>query len=130
MSKHPCRVLCVDDNPYILQSLTVLFEHEADLDCVGCLPSADRLVEEVVSRAPDVVLLDASMRGRNAFLAMTELAVALPQVKTIIYSAYDDDEFIRRASDAGAWACVSKNDPVDVLLRAVRQALLAAAENR
>jgi DNA-binding NarL/FixJ family response regulator len=99
------------------------------MECVGCLPSADGLIEEVHRQTPppDVVLLDATMPGRSAFDALAELVVLSPNTRAIICSGYDDPAFINRAVNAGAWGCISKHDEPTTILRAVRA---VAAGNR
>jgi DNA-binding NarL/FixJ family response regulator len=96
------------------------------MQCVGCLASADHLVEEVrrLTAAPDtslVILLDATMPGKSPFAAMIEVAAEFPSVRTIIYSGYDDPAFIERALEAGAWDCISKRDDPEAIVRAVRE---------
>jgi two-component system response regulator NreC len=136
------RVLFVDDNQDLSTVLRMVIDAEPDMRCVGCLASADRLVAEVrrlCTRAPTpnpeaatplVVILDATMPGKDPFEAMSELATAFPQVPTIIYSGHDDPGFIDRASNAGAWGCVSKREEPDAVTRAVREvwALKESAE--
>lgn len=123
----PIRVLCVDDSPDITMVMRIVIESAPMMECVGCLSSADHLVEEArrLTAPPNpkslVVLLDATMPGKNPLAAMSELATDFPEIKMIIYSAHDDEAFIDRAMDAGAWGCVSKNDHPDTVLRIVRE---------
>jgi len=117
----PTRVLCVDDRPDVATAMRLLIQ-SASMECVGCLDSADDLVDEVQRRdpRPDVVILDATMPGKDSMTAMAELAAACPDTRTIIYSGYDDAALVRRAREAGAWGCVSKHDEPKALLRAVK----------
>jgi len=128
----PTRVLCVDDNRDMNQVMQMLIDAEPLMRCVGCLNSADRLVEEVrmLSKAaglqPLVILLDATMPGKDPLVAMAELRAEFPCVRTIIYSGYDDAEFLDRAAAAGAYCCVSKRDDPELVLGAVRKAANAS----
>ncbi len=124
------RVLCVDDSRDMTAVLKMMIDAEPDMQCVGCLASADNLIAEArrVSTTPSspsptplVVILDATMPGKDPLEAMSEMAVALPWVRTIIYSGYDDPGFIRRAIDAGACGCVSKREEPAAITRAVRE---------
>lgn len=122
-SAPPTRVLCVDDSSDVTAVMQMVIESEPTMECVGCLASADHLIDRVrrMSPPPDVVLLDATMPGKNPLAAMSELAVEFPGIRTIVYSGYDDPGFVERARDSGAWGCVSKNDEPDAILHAVRQ---------
>jgi DNA-binding NarL/FixJ family response regulator len=113
------------------QVMQLLINAEPLMRCVGCLSSADRLVEEVrrLSQAPGhqplVVLLDASMPGKDPLEAMAEVAAEFPSVRTIIYSGHDDPNFVQRATSAGAYRCISKRDDPEVVVWAVREAATA-----
>jgi DNA-binding NarL/FixJ family response regulator len=136
------RVLFVDDNQDLSTVLRMVIDAEPDMLCVGSLASADHLVAEVrrlCTKAPApttdaathlVVILDATMPGKDPVEAMSELAAAFPHVQTIIYSGHDDPRFIDRAIDAGAWQYVSKREEPAALTRAVREvwALKESAE--
>ena len=117
------RVLCVDDRPDVTAVLRMLIESqvETEMECVGCLQSADALLDEVrgLNPRPDVILLDASMPGRDPFQAMSQLREELPDTKTIVFSGYENDKFMDMAIDAGAWGCISKYDPPPTIVKAV-----------
>ncbi len=118
----PTRVLCVDDRPDVAAAMRLIIQSDLSMTCVGCLSSADNLLTEVRGRdpRPDVVVLDATMPGRDPMDAMRELAAECPSTRTIIYSGHGDQEFIDRAMEAGAWGCVSKDAEPSALLQAVR----------
>jgi len=120
----PIRVVCVDDLSDITDVMRMMINAEAgDMEYVGSFSSANDLVGEVcrIDPSPDVVILDASMPGKDSFEAMRELAASCPQVRTIIYSGYDSRDFTDRAFDAGAWGCVSKSGEPQEIVRAVRE---------
>ncbi len=124
------RVLCVDDSRDITEVLKMVIDAEPDMECVGCLASADNLIAEArrmsttpsnSSPTPLVMILDASMPGKNPLQAMRELAAALPWVRTIIYSGHDDKAFTDLAFAAGARGCVSKCEDPIAITQAVRE---------
>ncbi len=121
MAAEPIRVVCVDDLPDVTAVLQLIIGAEAKMRCVGCLASANDLVAEVRRTHADVLLLDATMPGRNAFQAMSELARECPRTRTIIFSGYDDPAFVDRAVQAGAWGCVSKDATPQTIVRALRE---------
>lgn len=124
------RVLCVDDSRDITAVLKMIVDAEPDMMCVGCLASADNLIAEArrlsttpsnPSPTPLILVLDATMPGKDPLKAMRELTAALPWVRTIIYSGHCDQEFINRAFAAGARGCVSKSEDPEAITRAVRE---------
>lgn len=129
----PTRVLCVDDNPDMTAVMRIMIEAEPTMECVGCLESADGLLDAVrrlslsPAVSPLVVVLDATMPGMRPLKVMNALAAEFPAIKTIIYSGHDDPAFIEQAMSAGAWGCVSKREEPETLMRAVRAAASGAA---
>jgi two-component system, NarL family, invasion response regulator UvrY len=115
------RVLCVDDRPDVTAAVQMLIQSTGSLECVGCLNTADNLVQRVkaIDPPPDVVILDATMPGTDPIAAARDLADDCPSVRTIVYSGYDDPNLTRRAKEAGAWGCVSKHEEPRILLKAV-----------
>lgn len=116
----PIRVLVIDDSPDITEMLSYLIGVEPDLECVGCLHSANDLLENVQSLRPDVLILDASMPGKAPLTALEECATAFPSLLAIVYSGYDDPSLVERVIDAGAWGFVSKREDPDSVVRAIR----------
>lgn len=132
-SPAPIRVLCVDDYLKLTEVLRSFIDAQPDMRCVGCLTSAGDLAESVrrvctptPANPPDaatplVVILDASMPGKDPFEAASELAAAFPEVKTIFYSGHNDREIIERVKSVGARGFVTKGGDPTIVLQAVRE---------
>ncbi len=126
MTASTIRVMVADDNPDIADVLAYVIGAEPAMECVGCLHSADHLAEEIRALRPDVLVLDATMPGRDPLTAVKELGPEFPEVRAIFYSGHDDREFIERVVDAGAWGFVSKRREAEAVLAAIR--LVAAGK--
>jgi DNA-binding NarL/FixJ family response regulator len=115
------RVLCVDDNRDIVMLLEMAINSASDMASAGALYRADRLLEEVERSHPDVVLLDLSMPGEDPIAIARELAARFPETRTIVFSAYDDQELVMQAADSGAKGYVRKGENISVILDAIRR---------
>jgi DNA-binding NarL/FixJ family response regulator len=115
------RVLCVEDRRDVAEAVRLLIGTDRSLEWTGCLEAADNLVEEVESRVPppEIVILDATMPGKDPLSAVAVLAARCPASRVILYTGHDDSALIRRAREAGAWAFVSKHDDPVELLRVI-----------
>lgn len=102
------RVLWVDDSPDLLSAYSRLVQRTPGLEMIGTLLSADDLVSESTRLAPDVVVIDLTMPGKEPLSAVTELSGAMPNIRSIVFSGYDDRETVKNAVDAGAWGLVPK----------------------
>lgn len=114
------RVLLVDDSDDLSTVLAILINDEADLTCVGRLPRADELFEQVERLKPDVILMDLTMPGLDALEAMSRTAPEFPQCRFLVLSGYDDESDVARVLDAGAWGFVSKHSDAERILKAIR----------
>ena len=121
MTKQPIRVLCVDDHAFLVDGLRARFELAKDIECVGRLESAERLLSEAKELRPDIVLLDIEMPGPDAFEAAEDLLRMLPDVRVIFLSAYVRDHYISAAVNAGAYGYFSKSDDTDEIIEGIRK---------
>lgn len=115
------RVLCVDDNQEMTSAMRMLINSDPTMRCVGCLHSANELSREVAGMdpAPDVLMLDATMPGKDPLGEMKKLAAEFPGIRTIVLSGHDDEAFVSRVKSSGAWGFVSKSDEPQFMLHAV-----------
>ncbi len=121
MKQSPIRVLCVDDHSFLIEGLAARFDLESDLEFVGSLPNAERLVSEVKESRPDIVLLDIEMPGPDPFEAADDLRRQCPDVRTVFLSAYVRDHYISAAVKAGAWGYFSKSEDADTIVKGIRR---------
>src|SRR5262249_3145883 len=112
----PIRVLCIDDNPLVVDALSLKLTLAGGFEWLGALGSVDNLVAEVQARRPDVVLLDIDMPGRDPLDALSELVSAEPQVKVLMFSGHTRSDLVDRAVEAGAWGYLSKHARTETIV--------------
>lgn len=120
MTGSAIRVLCVDDNPFVLDALRVKLRIEPGFECLDPLATADGLASQVRALRPSVVVLDLDMPGLDPLDALNEVADIRPETRVVMYTGHVRAELVDRAVELGAWGYVSKNDSADVLLDAIR----------
>jgi DNA-binding NarL/FixJ family response regulator len=125
-SARPIRILCVDDNPEIIEAIRLRLASQPGYAWAGSLASADRLLEVARVRRPDIILLDVDMPGRDPFETVLELAVHDSELRVIMLSGHVRRDLINRAIGAGAWGYVAKCDGERAVLQAIEQ--VAAGE--
>ena len=121
MKKPAIRVLCVDDHSFLVEGLMARFELERDLEFVGSLPTAEKLVSEAKRLKPDIVLLDIEMPGPDPFETADDLRRQCPEVRTVFLSAYVRDHYISSAVKVGAWGYFSKSEDAEALIKGLRR---------
>ena len=109
------KVLCVDDNGLLGDALEINLGLAGGFTWLGRLDHADDLVSVAKATAPDVVLLDIDMPGRDPIEALEELRRAVPRARVLMLSGLVRSDLIERSIDAGAWGYLSKNDAIGVI---------------
>lgn len=120
----PIRILVVDDAASVRRSLRLRLALETDMLVVGEAGDADRATRLAESLRPDVVVMDVVLAESEDGIAVSQaLHEQLPEIATVFMSQRDDRRIRTRAARAGAAAFVSKHEPIDALLAAIREAV-------
>jgi DNA-binding NarL/FixJ family response regulator len=114
------RVLLVDDHPVVREGLAAMLATQKDFDVVGEASDGAQAVEMVERLGPDVVLMDLEMPRVDGPEAIRRIRARHPDARVLVLTAYDTDERILDAVQAGAQGYMLKGAPRDELFRAVR----------
>lgn len=117
------RVLCVDDHDFLYEGLSARLALEPDMECVGHLPKADDLIQEIGKSTPHVVLLDIEMPGADPFEAIDNVRRHYPEVKVVMLSAYVRDSYVDAAFENGACGYFVKSDPPSDVIEGIRKVM-------
>ena len=88
------RVLIADDQELIRQSLSFVLDAQADIEMVGTASNGREAIELVRKEKPDVVLMDIRMPEVDGVECTRLIKAAYPQIKVIILTTFDDDEYV------------------------------------
>jgi DNA-binding NarL/FixJ family response regulator len=113
------RVVVVDDQALMRAAFRQILDAHG-IDVVGEAATADEAIAEVERTSPDVVLMDVRMPGRSGIEATAELATTHPQVRVLVLTTFDHDEYVDGALRAGAAGFLLKNATPEDLVAAVR----------
>jgi DNA-binding NarL/FixJ family response regulator len=114
------RILVVDDHPVVRDGLVTVLQDQADLHVVGSVGTAEEAVALAARLQPDVVLLDLELPGMDGVAAIPRLREAAPAVRVLVFTAYDTDEQVFGAIQAGATGYLLKGADVAEIVRAIR----------
>ncbi|MGD2145408.1 MAG: response regulator transcription factor [Anaerolineae bacterium] len=112
------RILLADDQPNVRFALRVLLERQPGLAVVGEATDRNDLMDRVEMTLPDVVLLGWELPGLMSMGSLSSLRHIHPDLLVIALSGRSEARFA--ALSAGADAFVSKGDPPERLLAAIR----------
>jgi DNA-binding NarL/FixJ family response regulator len=98
----PIRVILADDHTLVRAGIRALLEKLPDVEVVGEAGDGREVLNLVGTLRPDVVLMDISMPGLNGLEAAVRMAGRFPEVRVIILSMHNNEEYYWRALKAGA----------------------------
>lgn len=114
------RVLLVDDQSLIRQGLRALLELDAQLEVVGEAENGQAAINLVEQLQPDVILMDIRMPIMDGVAATREICKKFPQIKVLVLTTFDDDEYVTAAMNHGATGYLLKDTPSEELAIAIR----------
>jgi DNA-binding NarL/FixJ family response regulator len=114
------RVLVVDDHEVVRAGLAALLGSTSDLVCVGTAADGDGALAEVERSAPDVVLLDLSMPGRDGISVTRALRDADQPVRVLVLTSFHEADRVLEVMQAGADGYLLKDSRAEGILDGVR----------
>ncbi|MBN1661264.1 MAG: response regulator transcription factor [Anaerolineae bacterium] len=104
------RVLLADDHAVVRDGLHALLAAAPDIEVVGQAADGLEVIQLATELAPDVVVMDIAMPRVNGIEATRRIVKALPDVKVLILSQYEDTKYVLEAVNAGARGYLLKRD--------------------
>ncbi len=119
----PIRVLLADDHTLIRAGISALLERMERVEVVGEAADGRHAMKLIQELTPDVVLLDLQMPGLSGFEVLQETTEKFPDVKIIVLSVHDTEEYALRALRSGAAGYLPKSAASAELELAIDQAI-------
>ncbi|GAB4243145.1 MAG: hypothetical protein Kow0049_32630 [Stanieria sp.] len=114
------RILIVDDQKMIREGLKALIKTEEDFEVVGTAEDGEDAIQQVESLQPNIVLMDMEMPGLDGMSATQVICEQFPNIKVLVLSTYDNQEYVARSLGAGAMGYLLKGTPAKELTEAIR----------
>jgi DNA-binding NarL/FixJ family response regulator len=114
------RILVADDHPIVRDGLVAVLSTQPDFEVVGEASTGPETIQRVAALQPDVLLLDIEMPELDGVETLKRLREHDPAVRAIMFTAFDTDERIVQAVQAGAQGYLLKGVPRDEIFSAVR----------
>ena len=114
------RVLLVDDQKMVRETLKLSLAMEKDIEIVGMASNGIAAIEQVENLHPDIVIMNMEMPGLDGASATKQITSRFVQTKVLIHTSYDNDEYITKSLAMGAKGYLLKNGETDDLAGAIR----------
>lgn len=114
------RVLLCDDQEVVLEGLQTILRSAPGIEVVGVAHDGAEALEAIPQVHPDVVLMDLKMPVMNGIQATREIGNRFPDVRVLVLTTYDADEWVFDAIRSGATGYLLKDAPRQDLIAAVK----------
>lgn len=115
----PIRVVIVDDHALLREGTRQILQQDPSIQVVGEASRGDDAIKLVADLRPDVVLLDLRLPGMPGIEAARRIAVESPATRVLVVTAYDEEDYVLEALQAGAAGYLLKTAPSRELVEAV-----------
>jgi DNA-binding NarL/FixJ family response regulator len=114
------RLIVADDHPVVREGLVAILSTQADFQVVAEASNGRELVEKAHLFSPDLILTDLEMPEMDGVEAIRQIRARHPEIDFIVFTAFDEDEDIVSAVQAGAKGYLLKGAPREEVFKAVR----------
>jgi DNA-binding NarL/FixJ family response regulator len=118
----PVRIVLVEDNDVFRDALELLLGMRSDVQVVASVGDGAAAVSAAIEHRPDVVLMDYRLPGMDGIQATAQLVAALPDTAVVALTASADTAERDALVQAGAVACLNKDQELDEIVAAILQA--------
>jgi DNA-binding NarL/FixJ family response regulator len=115
------KILIADDQELIRQSLMIILDNVPDFEVVDCVADGMEVMASVKEEKPDVILMDIRMPRMDGVVCTQRLKELYPDIKIIILTTFDDDEYVFNALKFGASGYLLKGISMKELSDAIRK---------
>ena len=110
------KLLIVDDDALIRESLSILLGLDDGIEVVGAASNGQEAFEQCKSLRPDIVLMDVRMPIMDGVLGTKLIKQSFNEIKVVILTTFKDDEYIKEALKNGAEGYILKNQTSDSIV--------------
>lgn len=114
------KVLIADDQELIRQSLQIVLSSKQDIEVSDVAANGQEVIQCIRKNKPDIILMDIRMPKMDGVQCTKIIKENYPQIKIIILTTFDDDEYVFNALKYGASGYLLKGVSMDELSDAIR----------
>ena len=114
------KILIADDQQLICDSLKIVIDTQEDFHVIDTVSNGREVLDSIKRRKPDVILMDVRMPCMDGTVCTKYVKQTYPDIKVIILTTFDDDDFIFSALKYGASGYLLKGGSPQSLFTAIR----------
>ena len=114
------KVLICDDQEIVCEGLRRILESDDEISVLGAAHNGIEALEQIEKAKPDLVLMDLKMPEMNGVIATRKIREKYPDIRILILTTFDDDEWLFDAIRSGASGYLLKDRPRGELISAIK----------
>lgn len=114
------KIILVDDDALIRDSLTLILEMEEDFQVMATATNGQEALELCGRSQPDMVLMDVRMPVMDGVLGTQRIREKFPNTKIVILTTFQEEEYIKEALKHGASGYILKSQPAESIVETLR----------
>ena len=121
------KVLVAEDQELVRKSLEIILGNQDTIELIGAVSNGQEVIRFIRESLPDIIIMDIRMPKLDGVTCTRIIKDQYPQVKIIILTTFDDDEYIFKALRDGASGYLLKGISVDELITAIHKVYKGSA---
>ena len=121
------KILIADDQELIRESLKIILSTNNEFEVIDTVGSGKEVVESIRRHIPDIILMDVRMPDMDGVQCTKFVKEVYPEIKVIVLTTFDDDEYIFSTLKYGASGYLLKGVSLDELTSAIKTVLQGGA---
>jgi DNA-binding NarL/FixJ family response regulator len=114
-------VLLIEDHDIVRQGIRALLENQPEITVIGEACNGAEAIEKLKVLKPDVLIMDMNMPVMSGLECTRKIRSEYPDIKILVLSMHDHENYLIEMLDAGANGYVLKNTSKDELLFAIKK---------
>ena len=121
------KVLVAEDQELVRKSLEIILGNQDTIELIGAVSNGQEVIRFIRESLPDIIIMDIRMPKMDGVTCTRIIKDQYPQVKIIILTTFDDNEYIFKALRDGASGYLLKGISVDELITAIHKVYKGSA---
>lgn len=117
---NPTKLVLADDHELVRDGIKSLLENESDFLVIDEASDGAEALEVIAKSKPDLLIIDIRMPKKNGLEVVQNMSTHYPQIKKLVLSMHDSEEYVLQALEAGADGYLLKGSSKTEFLKALR----------
>jgi len=114
------KLMLVDDHAIVRNGIRMLLDQVDDFEIIDEAADGEEALEKLKTHQPDVIMMDISLPGMSGIQTTQVVSRLYKHVRTLMLSMHNNEDYILRAVEAGAFGYILKDSSSDEMIKAIR----------